>query len=135
LEDLFLDFALARYREVRCHAVLPRLRKDTMESADFVLIILLVARFVGLYGFVFSEPIGRPAVWQVIFVVILFFDLSYFTHNSLADYAKIPTEFRMIGMKAATIGLVVLVNLFMFPQWLALYLYGFKRKNLWAKAS
>src|SRR4029450_2949851 len=109
--------------------------KIQWESADFVLIILLVARFVGLYGFVFSEPIGRPVVWQVIFVVILFFDLSYFTHNSLADYAKIPTEFRMIGMKAATIGLVVLVNLFMFPQWLALYLYGFKCKNLWAKAS
>lgn len=108
--------------------------KIQWESADFILIILLVARFVGLYGFVFSEPIGRPPVWQVIFVLILSFDLRYFTHNSLADHAKIPTEFMTVGMKAATIGLIVFGYLFMFPQWLALYLYGFKCKNLWAKA-
>ena len=109
--------------------------KIEWESADFVLIILLVARFVGLYGFVFSEPIGRPTLWQVIFVLILFFDLRYFTHNSFFDYAKISTEFRTVGMNALAIGLIVFGYLLMFPQWLALYLYGFKRKNLWAKAS
>ena len=88
---------------------------------------LLVSGFalVGLYGFCFNRKIGIRNLWKAVFFVYLFEDIIYYLIRMHARSAYIGLFFLVI-----VYGLTFLLNL---PSYIAMYLYAFKRKDIWGE--
>jgi len=90
------------------------------ESAD---VASWVLSLVGVFGFAFSRPILVPLLWKIWVAVAFIWDIGRIVY----DYAiepEIPEAWLVVSV-------VLLVGLLIIPQYIALYLYGFRSDDLW----
>jgi len=80
---------------------------------------------VGLYGFCFNRKIGARNLWKVVFLTYLFEDVIYCLIRMHARSAYIGLSLLVI-----VYGMTFLLNL---PSYIAMYLYAFKRNDIWGE--
>ncbi len=85
-----------------------------------------IISLIGLFGYVYKKPIFRSVIWKVWFIICIGWQLYYFTLTDIPDNSEIPIVGKIIFM--------IIFIAFMFPFYLALYLYGYKSDQLWESA-
>lgn len=111
--------------------VVPFIADDDQNMAwwEWIYIPLYVVQILGLFGFVFWRRLGVPPVWQVVF----FASLAY----EAWDLFSAATNPELEG--TGYTGLVVMVNTAILalqvPMLIALFLYGFRSRELWNGAT
>ena len=86
--------------------------------------VISIMGLVGVYGFAFSKGIYSKNIWRgVLFALIasLLFGL----------YDTITSDISISQFTASSLALVILFMLLYLPQYLALFLYGWKSDLLW----
>lgn len=94
---------------------------------DWVFIPLYIVQLAGLFGFVYSQRLAAPRLWQAVFVLSVAYGLwDLFTMTTETELAEQGEGF-LFSMVA---GLLLL----QLPLFAALFLYGFRCKELWRGA-
>jgi len=99
----------------------------TVSIFDYVDSGLSLVALIGLFGFAFSIPIGKPYFWGYFFYLILVETLFYSLALPVSGVARFGEVTQFGGFYAFEIAYVI-------PLIWALYLYAFKRKKLWENA-
>lgn len=94
----------------------------------FSYVIEIVALFC-LYGFAWQIGFGKRMFWAVFFFV----SLAFFGYTIL-DAMLLDVE-EVLSSGVFVISLLVFMVLIFLPQFVANYLYAFRSRHLWAKAS
>ncbi len=82
-----------------------------------------IVPFVGMYGFCFSRKIAFRKFWKVVFFIYPLSDIVFCAFRFHPYSAEIGLVFITV-----VYGLVFLLNL---PSYIAIYLYAFKRSDVW----
>lgn len=96
----------------------------SMNIAHYLDLPISIVALVGLYGYAFRKRIGHPNLWKVWLVIIVLWDMFYnlvlsgWTHLELVDMV-----------------IFLLVYGILFPEYFALYMYGFRSGELWQKTT
>ncbi len=89
---------------------------------QYIDIVPSLLGLLGLFGYAFHKAILKPMVWKVVFVLVLVWNLYY---NGYLGWLDIVT------INGLSITLFVLAFLILVPNFLALFLYGFKSADIW----
>ena len=90
---------------------------------------LYAVQIVGLFGFVYWRRLGVPLVWQVAFLASLIYEVWDLFQMSTDPELK-GTDYA--GFLASTVGVTLLLQV---PMLIALFLYGYRSKELWHGAT
>jgi hypothetical protein len=96
----------------------------TVSVFDYVDSSLSLVALIGVFGFAFSIPIGKPNIWGYFFYLIVVESLFYNLALPVSGEARFGEVAKFDGMYAFEIAYLV-------PLIWALYLYAFKRNKLW----
>ena len=95
-----------------------------MKIAHYFDLPISIVALVGLYGYAFRKRIGHPNLWKVWLVVIVLWDMFYNLFLSGWTHLELP------DMVAFLLAYGIL-----FPEYFALYMYGFRSGELWQNTS
>lgn len=96
----------------------------SMNIAHYLDLPISIVALVGLYGYAFRKRIGHPNLWKVWLVVIVLWDMFYNLFLSGWTHLELP------DMVAFLLAYGIL-----FPEYFALYMYGFRSGELWQNTS
>ena len=99
----------------------------SMSVYDYIDTAVWLIAMVGLFGFVFSIRIGYSRMWIILFFIVLANGLFY---TIVLPAAGIP-RFGEVTQLDIWYSVDIAFSLVL---WWALYLYSFKRENLWINA-
>jgi len=86
---------------------------------EFIDILISLVGIIGLFGFVFSHPILFQTFWKLVFIIFLFWDIII----SMLYFDEIFNESGFL--------LKIFFFILIVPEYVALYLYGYKSKEIW----
>jgi len=96
---------------------------------DWIWAPLYAVQIVGLFGFVFWRRLAIPPLWQFVFVASVAYEIW-----NLFSTATDP-ELKDTGHAGLLVASVATALLLQVPMLIALYLYGFRSKELWRGAT
>lgn len=90
---------------------------------DYIDFIFAMFALVGVFGFAFKKVVLGESVWKVYLPFLILWDISY---SALQDEWVVGEELMYVIM---ALGLMALI---LIPQYVAIFRYGFRSKQLWA---
>ena len=97
---------------------------------DWIALPLYVVQLVGLFGFVYARRIGWPLLWRVVLAASAL-ELAWTLYSLLED---LPDAEEPYWPYLSAVGVIALaIAAMMVPMLVALYRYGFRAPELWAK--
>jgi len=84
---------------------------------NYTNVLISLIALIGLYGYAYQTPLSKIKIWNVWFFLIIIWDL-YDLFISFED-------------KNLTITFVVISYVFLIPEYIALYFYGYRSSHLW----
>ena len=99
----------------------------TVSVFDYVDSGFSLVALIGVFGFAFSIPIGKPDIWSYFFYLFVVETLFYSLALPISGEARFGEVAKFDGMYAFETAYLV-------PLIWALYLYAFKRNKLWENA-
>ncbi len=94
---------------------------------DFIDIPISIVAWLGLFAFAYRKRLAVAKFWQAWFFVIVIWDIVYNGYFHL--YLGIGQQIDGVGSVEAREVLFSLILLT--PEYVALYLYGYKRTGIW----
>ena len=95
---------------------------------DFADIVISLTALTGLFGYTFTKKIYSQALWRIWLFVIVIWDLFYNLYlTAILGVAQGVAQ----GGDKINITEVLIAFIFIFPEYVALYLYGYKSTALW----
>jgi hypothetical protein len=99
---------------------------------DFADIVISLTALTGLLGYSFSKKIHSQTLWRIWLLVIVIWDLFYNLYlTAILGVAQGVSQ----GGENVTIVEMLIAFIFTFPEYVALYLYGYKSTALWENKS
>jgi hypothetical protein len=91
---------------------------------DWIYLPILGISIAGLFGYAYQKAIGGKSFWENFFIFLIIFDtIDFFREYNAGLY---DTE----GMWQPIITFSLLIAIIL-PSYVALFLYGYKSKELW----
>lgn len=108
--------------------VAPHLIDDTTEMGwlEWALIPLSAVQLLGLFGFAFERRVSVQGLWRLVFIASIAYEIW--------DWYSVMTMPDVVGSGIFLIGIGVAV-LLEIPMLIALFLYGFRSRELWRAAT
>jgi hypothetical protein len=100
------------------------LADEPLGALDAVSYAIAAVTLVGVFGFAYSKALLQRRLWQAWLPVVVLADIYFFGYEVLY-----PELGDLIGM----ITVVVFYAILSVPQYIALYLYGFRSSELWER--
>jgi hypothetical protein len=95
---------------------------------DFADIVISLIALIGFFGYSFNKPIHKQKLWRIWLFVILIWDLFYNLYlTAILGVAQGVAQ----GGESFTITEALISLILIFPEYVALYLYGYKSTALW----
>jgi hypothetical protein len=101
--------------------------QDHVEAFDVIDYATWIFSVVGVFGFAYSKPILHKRLWQIWLPLVIGWDLAALARQYMAD----PSE--ADPLLFATV--VLIVGILFVPEYVALYLYGYRSDSLWSARS
>ncbi len=95
-----------------------------MQTLDYVDLPVSIIALIGVYGFAFRIRLISYWIWRVWLLVVLGWNGYYNFYDALISVPEY-SPFILTGMVLAFVVLV--------PEYIALFLYGFRSSSLWDK--
>jgi hypothetical protein len=95
---------------------------------DSVDIVISLTALTGLFGYTFTKKIHSQTFWRIWLFVIVIWDLFYNLY--LTAILGVAQGVAQEGDKI-NITEMLIAFIFIFPEYVALYLYGYKSTELW----
>jgi hypothetical protein len=100
----------------------------TMRIWDIIDLILFIISMVALFGFCWSKKLLNQQLWRIFFVIFIVWNIYY---HYFVPMPRVMDEFSNKGMSQT---LLATINLSLYiPLLVALYLYSFKKVEIWKK--
>ncbi len=97
---------------------------------DFIDLPITITAMVGLFGYAYKKCIAHAGLWRKWFFIIIVWDLLYNLYFRV-DLLKEATVHEQPLPLAFWIILFLVASVIILPEYIALYLYGFRSKQLW----
>ena len=94
-----------------------------LEAVDYIDFVFAAFSLVGVFGFAFKKTVLSQSTWKVYLPFIILWDISY---SALRDEWVGGEE---LIYETMALGLMALI---LIPQYVAIFRYGFRSKQLWA---
>lgn len=117
--------AVAGYIFARSHPSLQHIPQNHIGEAFSV--ITIIGALAGVYGYSYRKVILTSNAWKVIFLFVIAVDI-YGLSRVFTDDIELPP------FTTGAVVRMVLGQLIMLPQYIALFLYGWKSHKLWDSA-
>ena len=99
-----------------------------MRMWDIIDLIVFIISAVGLFGFCWSKRILEQQLWKSFFIICIVWNIYY---QYFVPMHQVMDQFSEKGMSQPLLATIVIIPYI--PMFIALYLYGFKRIELWKK--
>jgi len=99
---------------------------EGLEVRDAIDIPISLIAVIGVFGYAYKRRIVSEDLWRVWFFVIIGWDI--FNSLVLEDFTEFD-EFTAIEISIGIIFVLILI----IPEYIALFLYGFKSETLWRR--
>jgi hypothetical protein len=100
---------------------------DRVTAYDYLDIPFTVISMTGLYGYVFKKCFLYSGFWKMFLFIIIIWDFLYNYYSaSKVDLSEVGEAAPILLVIAVLVGLCIIL-----PAYIALYLYGFRSKDLW----
>lgn len=107
---------------------------ELTESSQFDLIsfadqIFLFSGFVGVFGYSFRRRLFQPKFWRTLLPIVVVWDI-WLGLDSFKEFHSVLNQDEVwIAYMALVFALVLIV-----PTYVALYLYGYRSRNIWERS-
>lgn len=95
---------------------------EDLDVLDTISYAISALSLVGVFGYAYSKPLLQPRLWQLWLPIALLADIYFFGYEVLYPELDEPMS---------AVAVIVFYAIFAVPQYVALYLYGFRSKELW----
>jgi hypothetical protein len=99
--------------------------QESMTAVDFIYYATWLFSLVGVFGLAYSKVFLHKRVWQVWLPMVIAWDIGL----EIYDYIQDPTELDPLAVAFIGVFFVILIV----PEYVALYLYGYRSDLLWSK--
>jgi hypothetical protein len=97
--------------------------------AEWISLPMHGVQLAGLFGFVYFRRIGSSVLWKFVFAATVV-ELAWMTYEMTTDAGPFSSSDFAILAAITVVGVVMLL-----PLLVALYVYAFRSRELWAKAT
>lgn len=98
-----------------------------VEAFDVVDYTTWIISLTGVFGFAYSKPLVHKRLWQTWLPLAIAWDLATLARQHLSDMSE--TE------PVSLVFVLVVVGVLFVPEYVALYLYGYRSDSLWSARS
>jgi len=95
-----------------------------VQTLHYVDLPISIIALVGLYGFAFQVKLVNIWIWRVWLGIVVAWDMYYNFYDAISSAPEFSPL--IIGGIVVAIGIII-------PEYIALFLYGFRSHSIWDK--